>query len=208
MINTQTEENRRQSEESYRPGGSHRVTVFLQKSRQDDKPAFGGDGGHAVKGGADADESRLARRVQPQHIKAVGGCVVRGGRKGHDPENRQRVAQKIRRREGQSHTGERPADDQLCQQNPEAFGAEKIYKRAPKRLDYPGKIKPAGVKGDICVGQTKIFIHHHTDGHDDHIGDALGHIYGRHPQPGVSLFFAGAVFCVFSYRHFCAVFIN
>ena len=107
-----------------------------------------------------------------------------GGGKSHYPEHRQRVADKIMRGQGEGDTSQRPADRQLHYQDPETLGAEKIDKRAPQRFDYPRQVKPTGVKGDLCIGKSEIFVKNNADGHGDHIRDTFGQIDRRNPQPG------------------------
>jgi hypothetical protein len=114
---------------------------------------------------------------------------MRGGGESHNPEHRQCIAHEIRRGQSQCDTGKRCADGQLHQHDPETLGAEKIDKGAPEGFDYPGQIKPAGIKGDLSIGKSQILVKHHAGSHGDHIGDAFGDVNGGNPEPGGLIFF-------------------
>ncbi len=160
------------------------MTVFLKKASPDNHEALGCDSGNAVKDRPHTDKSRLLRRVQRKHVETVGGDIVRGRRKSHNKKHCQSVTDKIMRGQCERNAGKRTTDRQLHGDYPKTFRAEQIDKRAPQWFDNPGQIKPACVKGDLCVGKAKIFVKHDAYRHGNHVGNTFGEEKRRHPKPG------------------------
>ena len=181
----QARQNKEHREHDKNPGPrlGHVPRHVLQRAGQINEPALTRDHRETIKRAAHPDKRGLLMRRQGEQIKSIRRDVMRRRAEGHQPEDRQRVAEKIRPGHGQSHQRQRGADHELQADNPPAFGAEQVHQRRPQRLDDPGQVEPARVERDVGVRNLEVLIHDDRQRHHDHVGNALGEIERRDPAP-------------------------
>ena len=127
------------------------MAASFEVTGKDDEPALGPDRGDAVEGRPHPGKGGLEILRQPQHVKAVGGDVMGCRAEGHQPEEGKGILEEPAGRDGEGDAGQGRSDEELHQKDPVALRPEEVDKRAPERLDHPGKIEPACVKGDVGV---------------------------------------------------------
>ena len=108
-----------------------------------------------------------------EHVEAVGGDVVGGRGEAHQPEYGQGELEEERRGDGKGDAGQCESYDPLHGECPPALGADNVDKGAPEWLDDPGEVQPAGVEGDVGVGDAQALVHDDRDGHHGHVGETL-----------------------------------
>ena len=141
------------------------------------------DRGQAIESGAYAHKPSLLVFVESEHVEAVGSDVVGGTREGHHPKEEQRSLQPERGGDGEGDPSEGRSDEQFHRHNPPSLGADEVDKGAPQRFNDPRQVEPRGIKGDLGIAQTELFVENEGDGHHSHIGQSLRKIEGRNPPP-------------------------
>ena len=102
----------------------------------------------------DAYKPCLVVLLQSQHVETIGSDIMRGTRKGHDPEKEEGELQPRGGRDGKGHATQGGTHQQLHSRNPPSFGLDDIHKRTPQGFDHPRQIKPGSVKCDISITQS------------------------------------------------------
>lgn len=155
----------------------------FQPACQHDEQPLSGNGGNTVKGAADTYKQCLLVRIERQHVKSVGGNVVCGRTKGEQPEQGERQLKEIFRGDGEGNTCQSCTDEHLHGDNPPAFGLDEVDERTPQRLDDPGQVEPAGIKGQLGIADAQPFIHDKRDDGHCHVWQSLRKVEGGNPCP-------------------------
>src|SRR5262249_26143529 len=128
-----------------RPGEHGVLRAGLEMAGKHDQEALSADHGDAVRRVADARKESLFFLGIGEEIEAVRSDVVSAGTEREQEEKRQSDLEEMGRGNGEGHTGETRADEQLHRPDPVATGFEQTDDRAPQRLEYPGQAQPTGV---------------------------------------------------------------
>ena len=149
------------------------------------QPSLSDDHADAVEGVADTHVEFLLLVGQSDDVEAVGGDVVGGTGEGDEHEHGERALQPEVGGHGECHERQGDAHDELHRHNPPALGLEVVDDGAPDGLDDPGQTEPAGVEGDLLVGESELLEHDEGDEHDGREGQCLAEIEGGHPCVGL-----------------------
>lgn len=170
-------------EEGEGPGVGDASGGALQPPRQHDEQPLSGNGRDAVERAADAHVERLFVGCEGEHVEAVGCDVMGRGTESHQPEQGERGTEEPVERQRQGNPGERGADEQLHGGNPPAFGLHQVDEGTPEWLDDPGQVEPAGVEGNVGVGDAELLVHHRGDGHHGNVRQGFGEVECGNPAP-------------------------
>ncbi len=144
--------------ESDGPSSWDRITASFQVTCKDDEPALGGDHGNAIKNSSYSDKGGLERLREPEHVKTVSSGVMGCRAESHQPEEGKGILEEPGLRDAERNARKRRSNEELHQKDPVALRPEEFEKRAPERLDDPGKVEPARIKGDVGVRDAKALI--------------------------------------------------